>query len=210
MKFMYKNSALVMIDLQQDFCQYGSLYVPDADAIIPIANSLMPLFSVIVATQDWHPKQHVSFAVTHDKEPGISIMVDEITQQLWPTHCVQHTSGADLHHQLQVQRITKFIRKGSAINIDSYSAFFDNAKLNSTGLTEYLHQQQINNLYLLGVATEFCVKYSCQDALALGFTVNLIGDACRGVELQPGDINKTLAGLIAQGVSVIDSASLFN
>jgi len=199
-------SALIMVDLQNDFCHGGSLAVPEGDLVIPIANQLQNHFKYIVATQDWHPHNHVSFAVNH---PGHSvgdvILVDKIPQVLWPHHCEQETNGAAFHAGLNQTKITHFVHKGADPKIDSYSAFFDNEHLRSTGLESYLRENGIETIYIMGLATDYCVKYSAIDAVKLGFEVYVILDACRGVELNPGDIKAACDEMAAAGVKFTTS-----
>lgn len=158
------NSALLLVDLQNDFCAGGALAVPGGDAVIPVANVSMSQFSTVIASQDWHPEHHDSF------------------QSLWPVHCVQHTHGAEFHPLLNQAGITKVIQKGMDLSIDSYSAFYDNAHQKSTGLTDYLRAKKITHLVVMGLATDYCVKYSCLDAISDGFSVTLMLDGCRGIE----------------------------
>ena len=179
------NAALILVDLQNDFCSGGALAVPHADDLIPIANQLMPHFKQVIATQDWHPKDHASFV------------------SLWPEHCVQHSKGAAFHPDLDTTKITNIIQKGLDVAIDSYSAFYDNDHLNSTGLTDYLHQNNITDVYLMGVATEYCVKFSCLDAVADGFTVYLIQNGCAGINKT--DIENALKEMQDKGVRLLHS-----
>lgn len=174
--------ALLLIDLQNDFCAGGALAVSEGDDVIPIANQWMQKFDVVIATQDWHPARHVSFAASHSgKKIGDTVMVNNQPQILWPDHCVQESHGAQFHPLLDVTRLTKIIRKGADKNIDSYSAFYDNQHLKSTGLTAWLKEQGIHELYVMGLATDYCVKFSCLDAMTDGFAVNVIAQGCRGV-----------------------------
>ena len=161
---MENNKALLIVDLQNDFCNRGSLAVPDADAVIAIANQLMPQFKTVIASQDWHPVNHESF------------------DSLWPVHCVQNTPGAAFHPALNTARITNVIQKGVDQAIDSYSAFYDNKHQKSTGLTDYLRENKITHLVVMGLATDYCVKYSCIDAINDGFSVELVLRGCRGIE----------------------------
>lgn len=194
-----------MIDLQNDFCQGGSLAVLDADAVIPLANQLQQYFDVILASKDWHPHDHISFASNH---PGYGVGDVVVThfspsQVLWPIHCVQGTSGAEFHSELVVDRITKIFHKGANTDIDSYSAFFDNAHQHSTGLADYLRAEKIDEVFIMGLATDYCVKYSALDAVRLGFNVYVIADACRAVELKPGDTIAALKEMQEAGVHII-------
>lgn len=198
-----------MVDLQNDFCRGGSLAVPNGDDVISLANQLQSCFDVIVATQDWHPKDHMSFASNHSgHQVGDVMVINNVSQVLWPVHCVQTTTGAEFHPQLDITRIHKTILKGTDKTIDSYSAFFDNAHLRSTGLGEYLKAQGINKIYIMGLATDYCVKYSCLDALHLGFEVSVIEDACRGVELKQGDVVDSITEMRLAGAELIPSSQL--
>ena len=181
--------ALLLIDLQNDFCPGGSLAVPEGDQVITIANQLMPYFKHVIATQDWHPKNHSSFV------------------SLWPVHCVQETHGAKLHANLNRHLITKIIQKGTDPAIDSYSAFYDNAHQKSTGLTDYLREHHITELFVMGLATDYCVKFSCLDAVSDGFSVFLIQDGCRGINLQKHDIETALKEMQDKGVRLIDTSA---
>ena len=206
---MTQNTALLLIDIQNDFCKTGSLAVPHADEIIVIANQLMPFFSTIVATQDWHPAHHMSFASSHPlKKPGDCMMTAQGSQILWPDHCLQHSHGAQLHPALHSEKITRIFYKGTDQTIDSYSAFYDNHHLKSTGLTQWLRQKNIDTLYVMGLATDYCVQYSCLDAVMDQFSVHLIVDGCRGVNLQKNDIENALLAMQNKGVSLTHSQDL--
>lgn len=200
-----KHSALILVDLQNDFCNGGSLAVPDADAVITIANSWQKKFDLVIATKDWHPKDHHSFASNH---PGKNlydvVLISQISQILWPDHCVQESRGAEFHPFLETKNIKKIFFKGTDKNIDSYSAFFDNAHLRSTGLANYLREHHITHIYVMGLATDYCVKYTCLDAVHLGFQVTVVLPGCRGVELQPGDVAKSIAEMQKVGVNIIE------
>lgn len=203
------KSALIMVDLQNDFCLGGSLAVPEGDAVIPAANALAPHFDVVIATLDWHPHDHVSFASNHPGHGvGDVILVDGIPQILWPNHCEQGSNGAALHADLLLPPIDHYVHKGVDSNIDSYSAFFDNEHLRSTGLSDYLQANGITSVYLLGLATDYCVKYSALDARNLGFEVFVIVDACRGVELNPGDVESAYQEMQAVGVKLLYSQDI--
>jgi nicotinamidase/pyrazinamidase len=198
------KNALIMVDLQNDFCPGGSLAVPGGHEVIPLANQLQNHFDYIIATQDWHTEDHVSFASSHEGgKKGSVVTIEGIEQVLWPDHCVQFTKGADFHPELQTKKIAKIFYKGSDANIDSYSGFYDNAHLRSTGLAEYLREEGIDTVYILGLATDYCVKYTALDAKELEFDVYVIEDACRGVELNPGDIEKALNEMREAGVKIV-------
>jgi nicotinamidase/pyrazinamidase len=200
---MKTKNALIIVDLQNDFCDGGSLAVPGSSEIVPHANRLQSQFDIIVATQDWHPKNHMSFAANHpNKNIGDVVTIGNMSQILWPVHCVQGSKGAEFHPQLNTNKITKIVQKGIDPNIDSYSAFFDNAHLRSTGLKEYLEEFGIQNVYLMGLATDYCVKYSSLDAIYLGFTVYVIADACRGVDLKSGDVDRAFEDMRRAGVEI--------
>jgi len=202
--------ALIIIDIQNDFCPGGSLPVNDGDQVVPVINELQPLFPLVLATQDWHPADHGSFAPNHPgKKPGDIIELQGIEQILWPTHCVQESKGAEFHQALQTTRIKKIFRKGSEKNIDSYSTFFDNGHLRNTGLGDYLKENGVTDVYLAGLATDYCVKYSALDAREFGFNTWVIIDGCRGVNLQEGDSKKAVKEMEAAGVNIILSAELF-
>jgi nicotinamidase/pyrazinamidase len=207
---MKKNKrAIIMVDLQNDFCKNGNLEVPDGDAVIPLANQLQDYFDVVIVTQDWHPENHMSFAVNHaNARVGDVISVHGIQQILWPMHCVQETHGSQLHPDLHLKKIHHVVHKGTQKTIDSYSAFFDNEHLRSTELADYLHKKNIHEVYIMGLATDYCVKYSCLDAAQLGFDTHVILDACRGVELNPGDINSAIQAMRDVGVKVVKVADV--
>lgn len=174
--------ALIVTDIQNDFCDGGALAVPGANEIIPLVNRLQWRFDLVIATQDWHPRGHVSFASSHPgREPLEKVVVDGIDQVLWPDHCVQGTAGADFAPGLDLKRAEAIIRKGTDPRIDSYSAFFDNAHRRSTGLEGYLRSKRTTRVFLCGLAADFCVYWSGLDALASGFPVVIIKDATRAI-----------------------------
>ena len=183
--------------------------MPDGDAVIPVANAIQDCFSIIVATQDWHPANHGSFAANH---PGRklyeSIDLNGLPQILWPVHCVQNTRGAELTRGLNRDRVRKVFHKGVDVGIDSYSGFFDNGHRRSTGMGEWLTAQRVTEVYLCGLATDYCVKFSALDAVKLGFHTLVVEDACRGVNLQPDDARAALAQLTTEGVHVVQSTHL--
>jgi nicotinamidase/pyrazinamidase len=202
--------ALVLVDLQNDFIPGGSLAVREGDAVIPVANAVQKKkFDLILATQDWHPKDHGSFASNHrGKHPGDMIELGGLQQVLWPDHCVQGSRGAEFHPVLDRARVTKVFRKGTDKEIDSYSTFFDNAHRKSTGLGEYLQEQKVTDVYLLGLATDYCVKYSALDAVKLGFKTHVVIDGCRGVELKRGDTQSAIDEMQRAGVEIVTSGEL--
>ena len=198
--------ALLLIDIQNDFLPGGALAVPEGDAVIPVANRLLPHFPLVVATQDWHPATHGSFAVNHaGRQAGEIIELGELPQVLWPAHCVQCTPGAELAPALDVARIMHIVRKGTDPAIDSYSGFFDNGHRQATGLEALLRAQGADTLYLLGLATDYCVKFTAFDARRLGFTTVLVLDGCRGVNLHPGDVEQAIEEMREAGVELVHS-----
>ena len=202
-------NALILVDLQNDFLPGGALAVPHGDEVIPLADKLQPRFDLVVATKDWHPSNHGSFAANHPgKRPGDRIILDGIEQILWPVHCVQNTYGAEFAQLFDTSRIARVFHKGTERNIDSYSTFFDNAHRRHTGLAHYLEQHRIKNIYLMGVALDYCVKYSTLDARQLGLNTYVIVDGCRGIELQPGDISRALEEMKRAGAILLKSGDL--
>jgi nicotinamidase/pyrazinamidase len=201
--------ALIIVDVQNDFCPGGALPVPDGDRVVEIINRIQPRFDLVVATQDWHPAAHGSFAANHPgRKPGEQIELGGLPQILWPVHCVQGTPGAELHAALNRSRIARVFHKGSDAGVDSYSGFFDNGRRWSTGLSEYLKGQGVTEVYVCGLATDYCVKFTALDAVGLGVKTYLIEDACRGVELREGDIRQAVQQMREQGVTVIQAKEL--
>ena len=194
------SKALIVIDIQNDFCPGGALAVAGGDAIIPRVNALMDDFSVRVLTQDWHPADHSSFAANHPgAEPFGLIDMPYGPQVLWPVHCVQGTQGAAFHAALRTDPADLVIRKGFRAAIDSYSAFFENDHETPTGLEGYLRTRGVTELTLVGLATDFCVAYSAIDAAKLGFAVTVLEGACRAIDLD-GSLDKARADMRAAGV----------
>jgi nicotinamidase/pyrazinamidase len=201
--------ALVIVDMQNDFMPGGALGVPSADEIVPIINGLIAKFSLVIATKDWHAPDHVSFASSHlGKKVGDVVRVSDIDQILWPVHCVRNTHGAELISSLDDRNFASIFYKGTDKNIDSYSIFFDNARRKSTGLGDYLRSRSINEIYLAGLTTEYCVLYSTIDAIDLGFTVYVIVDACRPINLDPRDEQRALEAMAAKGAKIVKSSDL--
>lgn len=198
-------SALIIIDMQNDFMPWGSLAVPDADKIIKTIKTLMEKFEHIYATKDWHPPDHVSFALNHARSPGEEIELKDSTQKLWPEHCVIDSLGAEIVSPIDQKKIEKVFTKGSDPLIDSYSAFFDNARKKKTGLASYLKKKNISKLYFVGVATDYCVKFSVLDALDLGFNVYLIQDACQSISKDPIE---AIAEMRQKGAHIIASSDI--
>jgi nicotinamidase/pyrazinamidase len=201
--------ALILIDLQYDFCPGGALAIARGDETIEVANRLLPYFSTVVASQDWHPADHESFATQHPgKQPGELIELAGLPQVLWPPHCVQGTHGAELHAGLARPKITEVFHKGTDRAIDSYSAFFDNAHRRGTGLAEWLRERWITRVYVMGLATDHCVKATVLDARELGFDAWVIEDGCRAVELAPGDGERAFAAMREAGATIVESGTI--
>ena len=202
-------NALLVVDIQNDFLPGGALPVPDGDRVVPIINQLIDHFDLVLATQDWHPANHASFAANHPgHKPGEVIDLEGIPQILWPVHCVQHSSGSAFSPQLRTERFTKIFQKGIDPKIDSYSTFFDNAKLRSTGLGDYLRKREVDEIFICGLATDYCVKFSVLDSRTLGFRSHVIEDACRGVNLSPDDSRKAIEEMRSVGASIINSSQI--
>jgi nicotinamidase/pyrazinamidase len=200
------STALILVDLQNDFLPGGALAVPDGDAVISVANRLIREFDLIVATQDWHPPDHISFAATHPgRQPYDVVQVEGAAQTLWPVHCVQWTGGACLAPALNTTRITRVFPKGTDRSIDSYSGFFDNGHRRATGLAEWLRGRGVSELVICGLATDYCVRATALDAISEGFRVRLIEDGCRGVNVSPGDDARAVEEMERAGVAVANS-----
>jgi nicotinamidase/pyrazinamidase len=198
--------ALIVVDIQNDFLPGGALAVPEGDRVIPVVNALTPCFGHVYATQDWHPANHGSFAPNHPgRRPGDIVDLNGIEQVLWPPHCLQYSWGAAFAPTLDASRFEKVFQKGIDPGIDSYSTFYDNAHLRSTGLGEHLKEKGIGEIYILGLATDYCVLFSVLDARELGFTVNVVKDGCRGIELRPGDVARAFDRMRQAGASIIRS-----
>lgn len=201
--------ALLLIDIQNDFVPGGALAVRDGHAVVPVANALMPRFNLVVATQDWHPPDHESFASQHPgRRPGEVIDLHGLPQVLWPDHCVKNTHGAELVRELDCSRIDEVVQKGADREIDSYSGFFDNGHRKDTGLHAFLRSQGIEALYLVGIATDYCVKFTALDARELGYRVKLVIDGVRGVGLKPTDIQDAIDEMQKAGVEVVESSAV--
>ncbi|PYJ68994.1 MAG: bifunctional nicotinamidase/pyrazinamidase [Verrucomicrobia bacterium] len=201
--------ALIIVDLQNDFIPGGALPVRHSDEVIPLANELQRRFELVLATQDWHPPDHGSFAANHPgKKPGDRIMLDGIEQILWPVHCVQNTRGAEFASTFDTSRIARIFHKGIEPRIDSYSTFFDNAHRRETGLSDYLKERSIKDIYLMGLALDYCVKYSVLDSRQLGLNTHVILDGCRGIGLEPGDLDRALDEMKHAGAVLLQSSEL--
>lgn len=195
--------ALLLIDIQNDFLPRGALAVPHGDEGVPVANRLMPAYELVVATQDWHPADHLSFASQHPgRRIGEVIELDGLPQILWPDHCVQGTRGAEFAPQLNRAGIGHVVQKGTDRAIDSYSGFFDNARRKATGLEALLRERGVNEVALLGLATDYCVRATAIDAVSRGFRTTLITAGCRGVELKSGDCQRAIEEMRGAGVKI--------
>ena len=198
--------ALILVDIQNDFTPGepgGALAVPHGNDVIGVANRLMPEFDLVVATQDWHPADHKSFASQHaGKAVGEVVALDGLDQILWPDHCVEGTPGAEFCGELDRVGIHEVVRKGTDRGIDSYSGFFDNGHSKATGLDALLRRRGIDELHLMGLATDYCVKFTALDAMKLGFKTTLIAEGCRGVELQDGDCDRAIDAMRRAGVTM--------
>jgi nicotinamidase/pyrazinamidase len=202
------NDALLIVDMQNDFCPRGALAVAEGDAILPTVNALAERFEHVLLTQDWHPEGHISFASSHaGRKPYEQIEVGYGPQTLWPVHCVQGSAGAEFHAQLNVPRAELVLRKGFHPGIDSYSAFLENDQRTATGLAGYLRDRGIGRLFLCGLAYDFCVRFSAVDGTALGFECVVVEDACRAVGL-PGSVEVTRAAFAEAGVKEIQASAL--
>lgn len=203
--------ALIIVDVQNDFLPGGNLAVASGDEVIPVINRLIPAFDQVIATQDFHPAGHGSFASSHKgHKPGEVIDLNGLDQILWPDHCVQGTEGAAFHKDLQLPERSKVFQKGTDPGIDSYSGFFDNGHRKSTGLADYLRGQGIKDLYITGLAADYCVKFTVLDALKEGFNTTLITDATRGVNLQPEDTANALREVEEAGASLSTSEAIIS
>ena len=199
--------ALLLIDIQNDFLPGGALPVPKGDEVIPVANRVSPKFDLVVATQDWHPRDHGSFAANHPGKKAEEIIdLHGLRQVLWPVHCVQNTRGAEFATALEVSRVRKVFRKGTDPAIDSYSGFFDNGHRKSTGLSDYLREQGVKEVFVMGLATDYCVKFTVLDAVQRAkLKATLIEDGSRGVNLKRDDVTRSIAEMRQKGVDVVGS-----
>ncbi len=199
--------TLIIVDAQNDFMPGGALEVRDGDSIVPVINKIIPEFELVVATQDWHPAEHKSFAINHPNRKEFEVIdLNGIEQKLWPPHCIQGTPGAEFHPQLQLNAVEAIFRSAMEIEVDSYSGFYDNAHLKSTGLAGFLREKGADDLYFCGLAADICVYYTIKDALAEGFKATLIEDAT--VPLIPEDYEKARKDILARGGKIITSEEL--
>jgi nicotinamidase/pyrazinamidase len=196
--------ALILVDIQNDFVPGGALAVAHGDEVVSVANEVQAGFDLVVASQDWHPADHGSFAANHPgRAPGETIELGGLPQILWPVHCVQETPGADFVEGLDRRRIARVFAKGCDPIVDSYSAFFDNGRRRSTGLADYLRGKGVETVALLGLATDYCVKFTALDAVREGFRTRVLMEGCRAVDLEPGDGERAFEEMRAAGVEVV-------
>jgi nicotinamidase/pyrazinamidase len=203
-----KHDVLLVVDIQNDFCPGGGLAVPRGDEVVPLVNRLGQQFDHVVLTQDWHPRDHLSFASVHPgKKPYDAVTLAYGKQILWPDHCVQDTAGAEFRRDLRIPKAQLVLRKGHHREIDSYSAFFENDRRTNTGLAGYLRERGFARVFLAGLAFDFCVRYSAEDARKVGFDVVVIEDACRGIDVD-GSIAVTRRTLAKIGTSCLLSDAI--
>ncbi len=203
------RKALIIVDVQNDFCPGGALAVEEGDQVVPVINRIAPNFDVVIATRDWHPTDHVSFASAHEgHEIGDQIEVDGLEQVLWPDHCVQGTKGADFHSELDTRPINLILHKGTSSELDSYSGFLETDHKTSTGLAAYLKGLDVTEVTVCGLATDFCVFFTAMDAVDAGFDTRLVTDAARGINQPEGNLEKATREMKEAGVRFITSAEL--
>lgn len=199
----------MLVDIQNDFMPFGALPVPRGDEVVGVANRMMEQFDFVVATQDWHPPDHGSFASAHaGLAPGAVVDLGGVQQVLWPDHCVQGTPGASFHSELDVAPIRAVVRKGTDSGIDSYSGFFDNGHRKATGLDEILRARGVTDIWLVGLATDYCVRATALDARGLGYGVTVVEAGVRAVDLDPGDGETALEEMRAAGCHVLEGPSV--
>jgi nicotinamidase/pyrazinamidase len=200
------SACLIVVDVQNDFCPGGALAVPKGDEVVPVINRLAARFDNVVLTQDWHPRDHASFAASHPgKKPFETIDLAYGRQVLWPNHCVQGTRGAAFHEKLEVTKAQLVIRKGFRRNVDSYSGFLEADRTTTTGLAGYLKERGLRELFVCGLATDFCVGWTALDARTTGFEVAVIEDACRAIDLE-GSLERAWREMADAGVRRVSSA----
>jgi len=202
-----EDDALIVIDVQNDFCPGGALAVPKGDEIVPLVNLLIGQFAHVVLTQDWHPRGHSSFASTHKGQPFTNIKLGYGDQTLWPDHCVQGTSGAEFHRDLVARQGELVLRKGFRKEIDSYSAFYENDRVTKTGLNGYLRDRGLKRLFMCGLATDFCVAWSALHGRREGFPIIVIEDACRAIDLN-GSLAAARGEMIRSGITLANSSQI--
>ena len=204
-------NALIIVDMQNDFIEGGALAIPGGRDLVSLINKLQPHFDLVVATQDWHPANHGSFAANHPGEKTYDVIdLDGLAQTLWPIHCVQNTPGAEFAPGLGRSKWAAVFQKGTDPTVDSYSGLFDNGKRRATGLGDFLKKRGVDQVYVLGLATDYCVKFTALDSAALGFKTTLIEDASKGVDLHPGDVQKAIGEMGQAGVTIKQAADFLN
>ena len=209
MEGIQSDDALLIVDVQNDFCPGGALPVPEGDAVVPLINQLSRLFRVVGATQDWHPEGHVSFAGSHPgKKPTETVLWEGREQVLWPDHCVQGSRGADLHPALDTRPLRFILRKGIRPGMDSYSGFLENDHKTTTGLSGLLRELGVRRILVAGLATDFCVRATVLDGIETGFRVAVLLDACRGVDIPAGNVKKALEEMKAKGARILETKAL--
>ncbi len=207
------NSALLIVDVQNDFCEGGALEVKNGNKVIPVINKLVKSkkFDFIIATQDWHPRNHKSFASNHKNKNVYDVVtLNGIEQILWPDHCIQRTKGAKFHKDLNLGDKYYVFKKGKNPNIDSYSGFYENDHKTSTGLSEFLTKHNVNKVYITGLATDYCVKFTTLDAIKEGFQTYIIKDAIKGVNVKREDSQKAIKEMKDRGCKIITSKKIEN
>jgi nicotinamidase/pyrazinamidase len=203
------RDVLIVVDVQNDFCTGGALAVPDGEKVVPAINRVAERFENVVLTQDWHPADHVSFVSNHPhKRPYDTIELSYGPQVLWPDHCIQGSTGADFHGGLRMTRASLVLRKGIHHDIDSYSAFYENDHKTSTGLAGYLRERELKTLFFAGLAFDFCVRFSAEDARKAGFEAVVIEEACRGIDLD-GSVAATHRSLKSLGIPIVGIEAFF-
>lgn len=203
-----QNTALIVVDVQHGFCPGGNLAVANADQIIPTINNLANIFDHVILTQDWHPDDHISFAENHKGKAAYDLIeLNYGPQVLWPKHCVQGTYDAELHHDLDIPKAQLIIRKGHHRDIDSYSAFMEADHKTTTGLAGYLKEKGIETVFIVGIATDFCVAWTAMDAAKLGFKTYVVADACKGIDLQ-GSLQQAWQQMLASGIKRVYAKDL--
>lgn len=202
------EQALLIIDVQNDFCPGGALEVPEGDRVVPVINRLSEAFEIVLQTQDWHPEGHSSFASSHEgRDPFETVEMPYGEQVLWPDHCVQGSKGAEFHPDLVTRRSQLIVRKGFRREIDSYSAFYENDNETVTGLAGYLRSRNIDTLFAAGLATDFCVKWSVVDGLREGFEIRVVEDAVRGIDIE-GSVDRAWSEMRSAGARKVRSSDL--
>lgn len=201
--------ALILVDLQNDFLPGGALAVREGDVVVPLANQLASRFPLVVATQDWHPSNHGSFAANHPDHSVYEVIdLNGLDQVLWPVHCVQDSEGAAFSDKLDLELVDEVFPKGTDPEIDSYSGFFDNGRRKATGLGDYLKGKGVEEVFVCGLATDYCVKFTALDAVSLGFRTHLVEDASRGVNLGAGDVQNAVQEMEQAGVAIVQSEDI--